>query len=398
LAPPNLSRPPLPQTRSVSPLLRPRLLLLLRPRSLLVNRPKPPNRPLHHSHSVPALRQLLNLPRLLLHSVDRPLLLLPHSVHQQLLLRRRSLPVSRSVNHQLRPHQQVVHSVDSEPRLPNLLNLNHLLRHLSHLARKTSRTVPLLRTLSARVALPPLRLLRHSPLEQLLPLRRLRHLPIHSEVVNPLNPALSDLVQVAPLLLPHLCPIPSVPLLKLHLLLPLQRLVASDSASTPETTERPHHLALVVHLHQHPLLRLPSVSDSPTLRPPHPLVQDSHSAELVPQLLLLLLNLHSVSETPPLPQPRMEVRPLLLNLEDSDSQVQPLEVRRLQMEGSFWVWNRGIHLVVLVEGRSSLSEGVLSGSRVKGGGCKEGGGKDVGGFTVHNVLSYFTFFHIAISN
>jgi len=359
LAPPNPSRPPLPQTRSVSPLPPRRPLLLLRPRSLLVNRPKAPNRPLHHSHSVPAPRQLLNLPRLL-----------PHSVHQQLLLRRRSLPVSRSVNPQLRPHRLVVRSADSEPRLPNLLNLNHLLRHRSPSVPKTSRMVPHLQTVSARIALLPLRLLRHSPLGQLLPLHRLQYLPSHSVVVNPLSQVRSALVQVARPLLPHLRLIPSVPLLKLHLLLPLQRLVASDSASTPETAERPRHLVSVVHLHQHRQRRLRSVSDSLTLRQPHPLVQDSHSAELVPQLLLLLLNLHSVSGTPPLPQPRMEVRPLLLNLEDSDSQVPHQEVRRLPMEGLVWVWNRVIHPAVLVEGRSSLSEGVPSGSRVKGGGCK----------------------------
>lgn len=291
-------------------------------------------------------------------------------MHQRLLLRRRSLPVSHSVNHQLRPHRLVVHSVDSEPRLPNLPNLNHLLRHRSPSVPKTSRTVPHLPMVSVRIALPPLRLPHHSPLELLLPLHRLRHLPIHSEVVNPLNPALSGSAQVAPLPLPHLHPIPSVPLLRLHLLLPLQHLVDSDLASTPETAERPRHLVSVVHLHQHRQPRLPSVSDSLTLRQPLPLVQDSHSAELVPQLLLLLLNLHSVSETPHPPQPRMEVRPLLLSLEDSDSQVQPLEVRRLQTEGLVWVWNRAIHLVVLVEGRSSLSEGVLSGSRAKGGGCK----------------------------
>lgn len=358
MAPPNPSRPPLPQTHSVSPLPPRRLLPLDQPRLLSVNLPKLPNPRQHHSHSVPAPRQLLNLPRLL-----------PHSVHQQLLLLLKSLPVSRSVNHQLRPHRLVVHSVDSEPRLLNLINLNHLLRHRSPSVPKTSRTVPHLQMVSVRIALPPLRLLRHSPLELLLPLR-LRHLPTHLAVVNPLNPALSGSVQVARPLLPHLHPIPSVPLLRLHLLLPLRHLVASDSASTPETAERPHHLVSVVHLQQHRQRRLRSVSDSLTLRQPHRLVQDSHSAELVTQLLLPLLSLHSVSGTPPLPQPRMEVRPLLLNLEDSDSQVQLLEVRRLPMEGLVWVWNRGIHLVVPVEGRSSLSEGVLSGSRVKGGGCK----------------------------
>jgi len=246
---------------------------------------------------------------------------------------------------------------------------------------------------SVRIALPPLRLPHHSPLELLLRLR-LRHLPTHSVVVKPLSQVRSGSAQVAPLPLPHLRPIPSVPLLRLRLLLPLQHLVDSDSASTPATAEQPHHLVSVVRLHQHRQRRLPSVSDSLMLRQPHPLVQDSHSAELVPQLPRPLLNLHSVSETPPLPLPRMEVRPLLLNLEDSDSQVQLLEVRRLPMEGLVWVWNRVIHLVVLVGERSSLLGGVLSGSRVKGGDVRWWKGYEgvYGGVTVNNVLSYFTFF------
>jgi hypothetical protein len=221
-----------------------------------------------------------------------------------------------------------------------------------------------------------LRLLRR--LRLVLPLQlHLLHLrlrqPIHSVVDNQLNLLHSDLGQAVLLLLRPRLPILSVPLLRPRLRLPLQ-LVDLGSASAPETTQQMHRLDSAVLLPPPQLLRLLSVSDNLAPRPPHPLpVLDSHSAELGLVHPLPLLNLHSVLETPR-PHPyllKMEVRPLLVNLEDSDLEVQHLEVRRLRMVDLVWVWNRVIHLVVPVDERSSLLGGVRSDSRICEG-CKIG--------------------------
>jgi hypothetical protein len=225
-----------------------------------------------------------------------------------------------------------------------------------HLIRAPDLVRNLPRLVSVKMAiplLPPLRRLSVSdPAHQLhLLLHR-----THSEV-NLLNPVLSVSVQVAhpP---PRLLRILSVLLHRL-LRLPLH-LLLEDSASTlvVPTMLQVHRLVSVIpHL---PLLPLSaSASPTPLLRPRLPLL-DSRLAELV-MVLQHLPNLHSALETPHLL--RMEVRPRLVSLKGSDLEVLRLGLLHLRMVGSVWVWTQVMHLVVPVEGRSSLSEGVRSVSK-----------------------------------
>jgi hypothetical protein len=360
---PNLPRPPLPQTHSVSPLrLHPHQLLpLLPPHSLLVRQPplNPRKRPKLHSLSALALLPLLSLQRPHQHSAH---LLLP-------LLR--SLLDSHLVNPLAPLHQPVVRSVgDLAPKLLNP-HLHHHPLHSRlvlvelvavprpsgvHLIRALDLVRNLPRLVSVKTVpplLPPLRRLSVSD-----PARRL-HLLLrrtHSEV-NLLNPVLSVSVQVPhppPLLLPILSEL-------LHRLLqPPLHLLLEDSASTLAVPTM-----LPVHRPDSVIPRLPllplsaSASPMPHLRPRLPLL-GSRLAELV-MVLQHLLNLHSALVMPHLL--RMGVRPRLVSLKDSDLEVLRLVLRHLRMVGSVWVWTRVMHLVVPAEGRLSLSGGVRSVSK-----------------------------------
>jgi hypothetical protein len=364
---PNLPRPPLPQTHSVSPL-RPH------PHQLLPPLP----------HHFPLVRQLgLNLPkRLKLHSLSAlallPLLRLlrPHQHSAHLLLPPlKSLLDSHSVNLLGRLHQLVVLSVvDLAPKLLN----PHLHRHPLHsrLVQVEQAAVPspsvvhLIRALdlvrnpprlvSVKMAIPLLPPLRRLSVSDPVPQRHLLLRRTHSEVNLP-NPVLSVSVQVLhpP---PRLLLILSVLLSPLQLPLHLLHLLLEDSASTlaVPTMLQVHRLVSVT---PHPLLLpLPhsvSASPMPLLRPRLPLLA-SPLEELV-MVLQHLLNLHSALEIPhPL---RTEVRPPLVSLKDSDLEVLRLGQRHLRMVDLVWVWTRVMHLVVPVEGRSSLSEGVRSVSK-----------------------------------
>ena len=225
-----------------------------------------------------------------------------------------------------------------------------------HLIRALDLVRNLPRLVSVKMVPPLLPPLRHLSVSDPAPKRhRLLH-PTHSEV-NLLNPVLSVSVQVAhpP---PRLLPILSVLLNLLRLLLPL---LLEDSASTlaVPTMLQVHHLVSVT---PHPPLLLPlSASGNPTphLRP-QLLLLVSPLEELV-MVLQHLLNLHSALEIPHLL--RMEVRPRLVSLKGSDLEVLRPGLHHLRMVGSVWVWTRVTHLAVLVEGRSSLSEGVRSVSK-----------------------------------
>lgn len=75
-----------------------------------------------------------------------------------------------------------------------------------------------------------------------------------------------------------------------------------------------------------------------------------------------LPNLHSALELPHLL--KMEVRPPLVSLKGLGLEVLPLVLRHLRTVDLVWVWTRAMPLEALVEGKSSLSEGVRSVSKV----------------------------------
>jgi hypothetical protein len=318
----------------------------------------PPKRPKLHSLSALALLPLLSL-------------LTPHQHSAHLLL---PPPKSRLDSHSVNPpaplHQPVVRSVvDLAPKLLN----PHLHRHPPHsplvqveqaavaspsgvhLIRALDLVRNLPRLVSVKMVPPLLPPLRHLSVSDPVPQRHLLLRRTRSELNLP-NPVLSVSVPVLhqP---PRLLLILSAPLNLLQL--PLS-LLLEDSASTlaVPTMLQVHHLVSVTP-HPPQLLLLPlsvSASPMPHLRPRLPLL-DSPLEELV-MVLQHLLNLHSALETPHLL--RMEVRPRLVSLKGSDLEVLRLGLRLQRTVDSVWVWTRVTHLVVRVEGRSSLSGGVQS--------------------------------------
>lgn len=353
--PPSPPRRPQPQTPSVRPL-RSHLHQLLLPlpphsRSVRQTRLSLPKHPKLHSLSALAPFPLLSL--------QRPHLLLPPP---------KSLLHSPLVNPPGPRHQPVVRSeVGSAPKLPRPRPPRHPLHSRLVLAEQAAlprrsvvhliKALDLVRnpphSVSVRMAIPLLQLPRRLSVSDPAGQLPLPPVPTHLEV-NLLNPLLSGLV-----LVPHPPPL-LLPILSVLLLSPLRlqlRLLPEGSASilAAPTTHQVLPLDSVI---PHLLLLPLSVSVNPMLRLRHRLpLLASRLAELV-MVLQHLLSLHSALETPRLL--RMEVRPRLVSLKGSDLEVLRLGLRHLPTAGLVWVWTQVIRLVVLVEGRSSLSGGVRS--------------------------------------